>query len=129
MTLQQRRGPEGSSQDGFTLLEVFMAMTIVAIILLGVMGSISTASFAERNAGESLQSQMLLNQVIEELQDNPFSNLLSFNGQFVTSGDHRADILVGLLSPDLARIQVSVTSTLYPEVSTRALVFISNTEN
>ena len=64
--------------------------------------------------------------VLEEIQDNDFTNLLSFDGQFVTEGAHQADISVSLVNVHLMRVQVTTTSTQYPEVSASAVTMISN---
>jgi Tfp pilus assembly protein PilV len=120
--------PTGGPEEGMHLLEIAVSMTLVLVILLGVMASISSASFAERSASEGLASQMLMNQVIEEVQASPFDSLLSFNGQFVTSGVHRADITTGSVNADLVQIQVVVTSTTFPDVTSQAVILISDTD-
>ncbi|MBI4605123.1 MAG: hypothetical protein HY721_24430 [Planctomycetes bacterium] len=107
---------------GFNLIEVTLTMAIVLTILLGVMASISTASMAEMSASENVASQLLMSQVLEEVKSNEFEDLLSFNGQYVTSGTNRADISVVSLSTDLVRIQVSVTSTAFPDVVNSAVL-------
>src|SRR2546425_7455837 len=112
---------------GFNLLEVTLFLTIILTILLGVMASISNASLAERNSSENLQSQLLLDQVLNEIQANIFDNLITFNGQYVTSGNHRADIRVTLITSDLAQIQVDVTSPVFTDISNRAVLLLSNT--
>jgi Tfp pilus assembly protein PilV len=122
------RSPDGGPEEGMHLLEIAVSMTLVLVILLGVMASISSASFAERSASEGLASQMLMNQVIEEVQASPFDSLLSFNGQFVTSGAHRADITTGSVNADLVQIQVVVTSTTFPDVTSQAVILISDTD-
>jgi hypothetical protein len=114
------RSPDGGPEEGMHLLEIAVSMTLVLVILLGVMASISSASFAA--------SQMLMNQVIEEVQASPFDSLLSFNGQFVTSGVHRADITTGSVNADLVQIQVVVTSTTFPDVTSQAVILISDTD-
>jgi len=122
-------GPRNDRAGGFNLIEMSLAMTIVLTILLGVMASISTASLAEMNSSEALSSQLLLSQAIEELKDNTFSELPSFNGQYVVSGTNRANISVTALTVDLARIQVNVSSTAFPDVSSSAVLLVANTED
>ena len=112
---------------GFCLIEVTLALTILGIILLGVMATITNASVAERETSEALQGQALLGQVVEEIQSTPFESLLSLNGHFVTSGEHRADITVGLAGPELVRIQVDVTSAAFPGVPCRAVLLLADT--
>lgn len=112
---------------GFNLLEIAITMAIVLTILLGVMASISTASMAEMNSSEHVASQLLLSQALEELKANDFNDLITFNGQFVTSGTNRADIAVAYLTPDLIRLQVTVTSTAFTDVVNSAVLLQAST--
>lgn len=115
-----RRGQEGAS-----LIEVAISLVLILAMLLGVMASLSTASVAQMSSTEGTQSQFLLSQVLEEVKNNSFDNLLSFNGQQVTSGTNRATISVGLVTVDLVRVQVAVASTAFPEVANRAVLFLA----
>ncbi|HVR76206.1 MAG TPA: prepilin-type N-terminal cleavage/methylation domain-containing protein [Planctomycetota bacterium] len=119
------RKPDGS--EGFNLIEMMISMAIVLATLLGVMASLSTASIAEINSSESVENQFLLGQTLEELKNNSFDTLLSFNGTFVTSGSNRADISVDLLTPDLARIQVVARSTELTDVTSLVVLLVANT--
>jgi Tfp pilus assembly protein PilV len=112
---------------GFSLLEVGFAMGIILTILLGVMASISTASVAEMNASEGLASQLLLSQTVEEVKNNSFDNLITYNGQTVTSGTNTATIQVAYLTTDLVRIQVNVVSSQFAGVTNSAVQLIANT--
>ena len=112
-------------QEGASLIEVAISLVLILAMLLGVMASLSTASVAQMSSTESTQSQFLLSQVLEEVKNNSFDNLLSFNGQQVTSGTNRATISVGLVTADLVRVQVAVASTAFPEVANRAVLFLA----
>ena len=118
---------ERSSQAGMNLIEVTIAMTILAIMLLGVMAALSNASFAERETSDVLQSQLLLSQVVEETRSVAFDSLLSLNGTYVVKGSHRANITAGLVNPDLVRIQVDVTSTDGTNARSRSVLLVANT--
>ena len=117
-----------SSRDGFSLIEVTLALTILLIMLLGILASLSNASIAERETAEVLESQLLVTQVLEEIQSARYETLLSFNGTFVVNGNHRADITAGLAGPDLTRIEVDVSSPVFPNIASSAVLLIADTE-
>lgn len=121
-TLDSRHRETGSS-----LIEVAISLVLILAILLGVMASLSTASVAQMSSTEGTSSQLLLSQAIEEVKNNDYDDLLSFNGQTVVSGTNTATILVDLVSTDLIRIQVTVASTAFTDVSSRAVILIANT--
>ena len=112
--------------QGMTLIEIAISLSIIGVLLLGVMASLSTGLSAQSINGERLTAHYLARDVLEEIQDNDFTNLLSFDGQFVTEGAHQADISVSLVNVHLMRVQVTTTSTQYPEVSASAVTMISN---
>jgi len=121
--------PGGERVAGFNLIEIAISMAIILTILLGVMAAISTASLAEANSNEAVSGQLLLTQTVEELKNNNFAELLGFHGQYVTSGTNRADISAALVTQDLIRLQVDVTSTDFPDVSSSAVFLLADTEN
>ncbi len=114
-------------ETGSSLIEVAISLVLILAILLGVMASLSTASVAQMSSTEGTSSQLLLSQAIEEVKNNDYDDLLSFNGQTVVSGTNTATILVDLVSTDLIRIQVTVASTAFTDVSSRAVILIANT--
>lgn len=117
-----------SSRDaGSSLIEVAISLALILAILLGVMAALSTGSLAQMNATEATSSQLLLSQAIEEVKNNDYDSLLSFNGQTVVSGTNTATILADLVSANLTRIQVTVTSTAFPDVTSRAVILLANT--
>ena len=129
---QRRAAPAAPGAErsaGFNLIETTVSMAIILTILLGVMATISSASLAKTNSNESVSSQFLLHQTVEELKNNSFSELLGFDGQYVTSGTNRADIRVGWVTPELIRLQVDVTSTAFPDVTSSAVFLLADTEN
>ncbi|MBI4584911.1 MAG: type II secretion system protein [Planctomycetes bacterium] len=120
------RGGVKDREGGMTLLEIMISLTILSMILLGVMASISTGFQAQHLNTEQLNSQLLVQQVIEELQDNSFDNLVTFNGQTVTSGAHTAAMEVGYVNANLVRVTVTTSSTQFPTVSSRAVTYLAD---
>ncbi len=120
------RGGVKDREGGMTLLEIMISLTILSMILLGVMASISTGFQAQHLNTEQLNSQLLVQQVIEELQDNNFETLVTFNGQTVTSGAHIATMQVSYVNVNLVRVTVTTSSTQFPTVSSRAVTYIAD---
>ncbi len=124
-------GPEqhpNLRRGGFSLIEVAAGLALLAVILLGVMAAISTAFTGTRESTDRMENQLLLNRVIEEIQASPYESLLSFNGTFVTEGDHRADIQVALTEPNLIQVQVNVASQGNPGVSSQGVFLLADRE-
>ena len=111
---------------GVSLLEIMVAIALTSMILVGIMASLSTGFIAQNQNSEIQESQLLVHQVLEEIQDIEFENLLSFNGQFVTSGEHQANITVDYINSNLIRVEVVTTSTEYPNVSTSSVTLIAD---
>jgi len=123
-----RRAGSADSRCGFSLVEVAVALTLVGVIVLGVLATVSTAAASGRSSGARLDSQMLLNQVIEEIQGSPYDTLLGFHGTFVVEGDHRADISAVLADVNLVQIQVDVASQVDPSIASRGVLLVADTE-
>ena len=113
-------------ETGSSLLEVAISLTLILAILIGVMASLTTASLAQMNATEATQSQLLLSQALEEVKANDYDDLLSFNGQSVASGTNTALIQADLVATNLTRVQITVTSSAYPEVITRSVLLVAD---
>lgn len=116
------------AEAGSSLLEVAISLALILAILIGVMASLTTAAVAQMNATESTQSQALLSQTLEEIKANDYDDLLSFNGQSVTSGTNTALIQADLVATNLTRIQITVTSSAYADVITRTILLIARTD-
>lgn len=117
---------EESRQEGVGLIEVAVSFALLLTILLGVMGSLTTASAVQLNTNERVSNQMLLGQSLEELKSVPFSTLTSFNGTHVISGKNRVDFLVTPLSAALVRVEVVSTSSEYSDITNRAVLLLVN---
>lgn len=114
-----RRNPGRSMETGggFTLLEVIIALVIVALAALGVASGMAGNYVVDREASLAMEAQNLAGQLVEELLVVPFDELITnFNGTVVTNADNS---LRGALSvvqvaptvgaPSLIRIEVTVT--------------------
>ncbi len=113
---------------GLNLLEVSVSLSVITLACLGVMASLSTGAFAFRESNEFHESQLLVQEVIEELNTVSFDTLLSFDGQYVNSedGEYRADIGVDYVSQDLIRVHVSCTLVGNGDLESEAVRLFSN---
>ena len=113
-------------QDGFSLPEVAVALSLFSIVVLGVLGGIVSAAEAQRDTRAELQSLRLLDRMMEELQAVAFDGLIGLDSTFVTQNNHRADLTVVQLEPGLIQVQVDVTSSQFPSVSHVGVLLIAD---
>ena len=115
-----------SGDGGFTLVEVIVAMLVLAVALLGLMavqvGSLSTLSLAKQRQTAS----QLANQVMEQMRALPYGT--------VTGGMHCGDLSAPAPDPNIALVAVgadgSCTATFRPTYDasiSEALATTSNT--
>ncbi len=112
------------------MLEIMVAMTILAFILVGVLASLSTSFLAQRNNTDALECQLLTQRVIEEVKSRPYDTLLSFNGTRVddASGRYRASISAANVGANLVQVEVVTVARDKPDNSARVVSLISKPE-
>jgi len=97
-----------------TLLELAVALAVIAIAALGIVSYLSTGYAVDREATQTMAAQNLARRTMEELHEAPFSTLIqNYDLTQVTDGDLRALIRVEQLepqvgTPSLLRLQVTV---------------------
>ena len=113
--------------EGMSLIEVAVATSLLALILLGVMFSLSTGFMARRNNTDNMENQFFARGVMEELQSTVYAGLLSFNGTAVASanGKYRASITVNSAGVNLLRIVVTSADVTRPETSFRLVTQVA----
>ena len=113
--------------EGMSLIEVAVATSLLALILLGVMFSLSTGFMARRNNTDNMENQFFTRGVMEELQSTAYASLLSFNGTAVASanGKYRASITVNSAGVNLLRIVVTSADVTRPETSFRLVTQVA----
>jgi prepilin-type N-terminal cleavage/methylation domain-containing protein len=75
---RQVRGRSASRPDtGFTLIEMIIAMTIFAIAVLGLAGSMAVAASGDTHAGEQTRALALAGQKLEELKASQYTDVKS----------------------------------------------------
>lgn len=127
-TNDRRRGGTGSSPAaGLTLLEVTITVALLALILVGVLGALSTGALAQRSNTGMLGCQLLSRQVLEELKSVPYDGLAAFDGKSVddVSGKYRATISVFPAATNLMELEVVAASREDPGTAFRLVTLIS----
>lgn len=124
-SLLKRSSPDRT--EGMSLIEVAVATSLLALILLGVMFSLSTGFMARRNNTDNMENQFFTRGVMEELQSTTYASLLSFNGTAVASanGKYRASITVNSAGVNLLRIVVTSADVTRPETSFRLVTQVA----
>jgi len=121
-----REHPGRSRERGFTLVEVMIAAAVIAIILIGVVSTFSTAFVADRVASEATQAQNYCRQTMETLMGQPFSTLASFNGTTLVRGSLRSTVETATVAVGLVRVGVTVVSTAEPEVRSQLVTLVAD---
>jgi type IV pilus assembly protein PilV len=72
--------------DGFTLIEVMVALVVLLIGVLGVAGMLVTTIQSNRGATNRTRADQLLHEKVEEFQSMPYSSILSGSSQDTVAG-------------------------------------------
>ncbi len=125
-----RTGGLRERDRGLSMIEVAISLSLLGLILVGVLGSLSTGFMAQRNNSDILECQLLTQRVIEEVQGSEFDSLPSFNGKYVedTAHKHRARIYASMIGMNLVQLEVETASLVIPQNSARAVTLVSNPE-
>ncbi|MCA9323040.1 MAG: hypothetical protein KDB53_20025 [Planctomycetes bacterium] len=72
--------PPSNSEGGATLVEVAVAITVVAILAFGVLLGFTTAGVQDRSSYELTRSQNVCTALIEQVESMSFDELLALAG-------------------------------------------------
>ncbi|HGY91492.1 MAG TPA: hypothetical protein ENK43_10000 [Planctomycetes bacterium] len=99
-------------ESGTTLVEVAVAMTVVAILAFGILLGFTTADIQDREAYELTRSQNVCTSMLEQVESLSFTDLLNYTGQVVTFDIDKwhFDVTVNQLQGDLLSIEVVSTA-------------------
>ncbi|MBI2001551.1 MAG: prepilin-type N-terminal cleavage/methylation domain-containing protein [candidate division NC10 bacterium] len=67
-------------REGFTLVELLVAATILVVALLGIAAVLPTADMSLHQAGQISKAVALTQEMIEMVKNDPFSQLSLYNG-------------------------------------------------
>ena len=95
-------------EPGFTLLEVMIAAVIVVILAMGLAASMGVAFMADSSARNTAASTHACQQVMEEMQQLDYSDVLACDGDAILTAEGIAvkigvsEAMVGMLLIDVA---------------------------
>jgi prepilin-type N-terminal cleavage/methylation domain-containing protein len=103
-TMKQR------TADGFTLLEVLIALAIFGILFGGVFALVDQQNYAVKTAADLLRARLLGNELIETLKTQPFAELQSYSfTELSRLGNLAVDVQVSEFGgPTLKKVAVTV---------------------
>jgi len=102
-----------------------VSTVILGTVLIGTLGSLSTAAIGQRNDGTRVESQLLLSRVMEELRSTAFNSLPSFDGTWLDEGGHRAEINVLPQGPGLLKLSVRVRHIENEAITSRGVLLVN----
>lgn len=128
LTKSSREGerPLRPREQGFTLIEVMIAAAVIAIVLIGVVSTLSTAFVADRVASESTRAQNYCRQTMETLMEQEFSTLPTFNGSSIVRGTLSANIETTTVAVGLVRVGVTVVSSAESDVRCQLVTLVAD---
>ncbi|MCB9831285.1 MAG: type II secretion system protein [Planctomycetes bacterium] len=102
---------DGRSQQGFTLLEVAIAMMVLAILSFGVMYGFTMAAGQDRDSYELQRAQNHAVSLIEQAESFDYATLFSIAGQELTFEveNMHYSLLVTQIEGDLLAIEATVS--------------------
>lgn len=86
-----KRRPREGVRSGMTLLEVTIAMSIVAVVMLAAAAGFARNLSAVEQARTTTDAAIFLDSVVENVEAQPYDDLLSLNGNRIFSGTGAAD--------------------------------------
>lgn len=83
--------------DGFSLLEVLVALAIFGILIVGLLAMVDRENRLVRNSTEALHARLIANGTMEILKTRPFEKLQSYSSEYPSE---LKDITVNVLVSD-----------------------------
>lgn len=68
--------------DGFSLLEVLVALAIFGILIVGLLAMVDRENRLVRNSTEALHARLIANGTMEILKTRPFEKLQSYSSEY-----------------------------------------------
>lgn len=110
-----RRTHRRPERRGLTLLEVTIALTIVATVLMVSVGAFGSSIKAVNSAQRRSRATVFLQTIMEDVSAQPYDNLLAFNGNrfmdqaTAARSNYAVDLSVFVVSLDLEQVQGVLT--------------------
>ena len=112
-------------QHGFSLLETTLSAVILGAVLIGTLGSLSSAAVGQRNDSTRVTSQLLLSRVMEELRSTSPESLPTYDGSWLEEDGYRAEINVVPHAAGLLKLSVRVQHLVETGIETRGVLLVA----
>jgi prepilin-type N-terminal cleavage/methylation domain-containing protein len=114
-----------SSAIGFTLVELLVATTVLAIASLAIVNGFSATTLSSIESDRSQTIQTSLQVSYENLHDIAFDQLLAWNGTVIRRGDHDVTVSAHLIQVGLVQVEFTATNHRTGTVLARMATFRS----
>jgi len=131
------RAPKGNRRAtrkaGITLIEVSIALAIVAVVLLASVGSFTTSLRGVNGAQRQSRGSLFLQRVMEDIAAQSYANLPAFNGNRfydqtnATTSNFSVDLTVFMAAVDLQQVQAVLTDVRSQRVLARVTTMRTRT--
>ena len=103
--------------EGFTIVEVTIAMVIVALLATGVVSALSVSHVTDRSSRDLITANHIAQDVMESIEVTPYTGLLALDDSSVVDGSFTATTSCDLVAIGLIRVTVLVTCDDNPDVN------------
>ena len=114
------------SDAGFSLVEVMIAATLLAILTFGVLGTVAVGFNSDRSSQELVRCQQYAQQVVETVKSVNYNQVPSLSGVTTTEGDLTATVTVSELAVGLLRVEIDVAHGSQPDVSAQIVTLVAD---
>ena len=112
-------------QQGFSLLETTLSTVILGAVLIGTLGSLSSAAVGQRNDSTRVAGQLLLSRVIEELRSTAPESLPAYDGSWLEEDGYRVEINVVPHAAGLLKLSLRVQHLAETGIETRGVLLVA----
>lgn len=112
-------------QQGFSLLETTLSTVILGAVLIGTLGSLSSAAIGQRSDSTRVVSQLLLSRVMEELRSTPPESLPGYDGNWLEEDGYRVEINVVPHAAGLLKLSLRVQHLAETGIETRGVLLVA----
>ena len=113
-------------EEGFSLVEVMVAVALLGILTFGVLGSMVIGFNSDRSTQEVVRCQQYAQRVLETVKGVPYAQVPSLSGTSTVDGDFTATIVVSTLATGLARVEIDVTHQTMPDVAASVVTLVAD---
>ena len=113
-------------ESGFSLVEVMIAVTLLAILTFGVLGTVAVGFNSDRSTRELIRCQQYAQQVLETVKSVDYIQVPSLSGSVTTEGDLSATITVSELAVGLLRVEIDVAHASQPDAAAQVVTLVAD---